>query len=203
MGVAAGVPGARYSKLISANVFLGGGAMDRLVLGRCLIPVIATFTFAVLIGDVHARGIRIHWGAAVARGMAHAGSRTYGQDVLNQDQLEKCLKIERCININADKIEFESENLKQLERDLNDFSNNLKRQYLLVDRYNSSSVDFYNNSVAKQKMMVADYNSRILPNNTLVQNHNKNIDDFNSSCANKKYYEVDMQAARQSVAKMP
>lgn len=96
------------------------------------------------------------------------GRGHYSQNVLTQDQLKTCLTKERHTNTLSAEVDQDAADLNEQER--------------RVDLYSQSSVDAFNRRVH-------NYNAK-------VQQLQSAVNEFNALCADKGYYESDMQAAK-------
>jgi hypothetical protein len=99
-------------------------------------------------------------------GRGLSGSGAYRPGILTQSDLERCLLMERNINRAADSIERQESILRTT----------------YVDQYSAHSVN--------------SYNMRVSALNSAIDGYNQSVDDFNQLCANKQYYENDMNAVR-------
>lgn len=95
----------------------------------------------------------------------------YSGSVLSQEQLKSCLVREKQINALSEEVDRDEAYLAEQER--------------LVDLYSQTSVDAFNKKAHH-------YNSK-------VQQLKSSIDTCNNLCADKAYYESDMQAARNAL----
>lgn len=98
------------------------------------------------------------------RGLA-AGAKSSGP-TLSRTQLQECVAQERRINSAMEKLDRDEASIEQQES--------------TVNRYSQKSVDSFNASVNRFNANGAAANAQ--------------VDTFNTSCANRAYYESDMRA---------
>lgn len=130
------------------------------------------------------------------RGRGLPNGASYKGPVLTRDQLRQCVAEQKAINASetdADRLQnllAESEaNIKSLEAEIN-------ARQPLVDRYSQESVDEFNALIDRHQRLVASHNAAIPGVKTKVQQVNAAVERFNMSCADRVYYESDMQAVR-------
>ena len=124
------------------------------------------------------------------------GRGAYGPNVLDQDKLERCLRLEGEINAGAETVDAEEAALNARKAEIERLSREIDLRAARVDQYSQVSVDGYNRLVEQHRSMAGEFNARLSAFNTRVEAHNARVADFNSLCAERYYYEADMRAAR-------
>lgn len=157
---------------------------------RGLLRILAGAPLAAPV-PAHARRSRVRFS-----GSGMAGRGAYAPDVLTQDQLARCLTLERDINAGADGIETAEEALKRQETEIDRLGRDIDLRAARVDRTSQAAVDGHNRLVSQHRAMVRDFNARLAGFNARVEAHNAQVANFNGSCAQRRYYESDMQAVR-------
>ena len=157
--------------------------------------VFAALCVAVAATDCEAKGIKVK----IPRGVGLHGKPSYGPDVLKPDQLEQCLRLERDINSGADTLDATEQALNAKTQTVDQLGKDLNRSQLNMDRTSQLAIDLHNSKVSRYNKLVREYRYEEKDFNERVRIHNANIDQFNTGCANKKYYEIDMKAAREKV----
>ena len=143
-------------------------------------------------------------GAKAVNGVKH-----YNSGTLTVEQLRACLRLEQKVDgsefdlsSKQSPIEIQEQKLKSLEREMS----NLKA-YLDVDQnakfYTQQQVDEFNSKVERYNQFISAYNIELEHYKTLGANynraigqHNKLVNDFQVSCAGKRYYEDDLISAK-------
>ena len=117
-------------------------------------------------------------------------------DVLKPDQLERCVKTEKEINASSDTLDSVEAALSKQASDIERIGPEIDRSAAQLDRTSQTAVDTHNAKVQRYQATIKDYNAQIAAFNSRADRHNAQLTEFNSTCANKKYYESDMQAVR-------
>jgi hypothetical protein len=125
-----------------------------------------------------------------------SGRGSYGPGVLTQDQLEQCIRLERDINTRADSVDAEEAALNARQAEIERLGMEIDLRAGRVDRYSQVSVDNYNRLVMQHRSKVGDFNARLPAFNARVEAHNAQVGEFNAICAQRRYYQSDMQAVR-------
>jgi hypothetical protein len=137
------------------------------------------------------RGLKLRFGRGVARTL---GRKQYTEDVLTQDALRDCISneaeinyISKAMDVSKSRVEIEQSEMDQLGRDL-DFKQSM------LNRYSQTDVDNYNSLIKQFESRRTKYSVMVDKYNLDRKDLNHTIDMFNSKCANKKYYEDDLEA---------
>lgn len=134
------------------------------------------------------------------RGVGLPGRGNYSSpDVLKPDQLEQCVQSEKDINTSSDTLDSTEVALDKLSTEIERLGQEIDRSAAQLDRTSQAAVDGHNAKVQRYQAMVKDYKARIVGFNSRAEAHNAQLAQFNTNCANKKYYESDMQAVRSRI----
>jgi predicted nucleic acid-binding Zn-ribbon protein len=136
---------------------------------------------------------RFSFGRGILRGTTR---KQYSSDVLSVDQLRKCISLENELDSVSSSLDQSRIELDAHSAELSKMQMSLRLEEIAVDVYNQESVDQYNNSIADFRRKQDDYNYRVESYNSKLEVARTLNSDFNFRCANKKYYEDDMEAAR-------
>lgn len=137
-------------------------------------------------------------------GRGLTGRKTYTlPNVLKPEELRVCLQREAAINSLGEQLDADEVFLQQNQVQLDQTGRNLDAMNARVDVYSSASVNAYNREVERHRRMVADYNRQLPKFNARAEAFNNQIQEFNGACANKSYYEDDMQTARAALESKP
>ncbi|MEE4383165.1 MAG: hypothetical protein V2J02_14285 [Pseudomonadales bacterium] len=121
------------------------------------------------------------------------GHRPIGH-VLTRAQLRECVAMEERIETMQSTIDSQKTELDGAERDLETLGTRLDREAIALDRYSQESVDRYNALVERHRQQIDAFNARVNEYNRLVDDGAPLIDRYNSSCAERAYYEDDLAA---------
>jgi len=113
---------------------------------------------------------------------------------MTRAQLSQCVQQQRAIDDDSTEIEVLQADLRRSEAELNAVESQIRRQELTLDRYSQESVDSYNRLVARHRRMVQAHNAKLPQVNGKIEQSNQAVERFNAQCAEKSYYESDMQA---------
>lgn len=130
------------------------------------------------------------------RGVGLPGRGSYGPDVLKLDELERCVRTEKDINAGSDTIDKAEIALKGRSDAIEQLNREIDRSAAQIDRTSQATINNHNAKVQRYQALVKDYNVQIASFNSRADAHNAQIKQFNANCANKKYYESDMQTVR-------
>jgi hypothetical protein len=144
---------------------------------------------------LEARRFRVNLG----RGIAAGGRKTYSASTLTQSQLEECLEVEAKLE-HLDQLLDKSETSVEAEQaKLTLQKSALESRQRAVNRHSQSEVDAFNRYVDQYEQARVQFNGRVNAHNSLVESGRGLVESYNGRCANKSYYEDDMQAARSAV----
>jgi hypothetical protein len=143
-----------------------------------------------------ARRIRINLGRGIARG----GRKTYGPGTMTQSELEECLITEGQLDELETTIERSEANIGSTELKLKSQKIGLEARQRTLNRYSQAEVASFNRSVDAYEGARLDFNENVKSHNALVQQSRDLASRFNQRCANKSYYEDDMDAAKTAVS---
>lgn len=147
-------------------------------------------------------------GAKAINGVKH-----YNSGTLTVEQLRSCLLLEKKVDDSEydlssklSLIEIQEQKLKNLEREMSTL-----KAYLDVNQnaefYSQQQVDEFNLKVEKYNQFIPVYNIDLdnyktleSDYNSVVGQHNKFVNDFQTSCAGKLYYEDDLVSAKSGLA---
>ncbi|MCD9471328.1 hypothetical protein [Photobacterium phosphoreum] len=134
------------------------------------------------------------------------GFKEYTSNTLTPIKLEQCLNLESQIgksekNLNRSNTQRKNQgkSLDKLESEVSslgyylDFNKN-KTFYSQseVDSFNKK-VSQYNNLTAKYNLQLELYRKLEVPHNKKIDSHNSQVNNFQISCARKRYYEDDLE----------
>lgn len=114
--------------------------------------------------------------------------------VLTREQLRQCVAEENAINASGAQVDALQASLEASEASINRLENQINAQEPFVDRYSQESVARFNALIERHKHLVATHNSNLPVVNARVDQVNAAVQRFNSKCADRVYYESDMQA---------
>jgi hypothetical protein len=134
-------------------------------------------------------------GKGIPQGASHSGT------VLSREQLRHCVDEERKINSLSDSVEIDQAMLDSEQAGLKQLERTIEREQFHVNRYSQESVDSFNSLVDQHRKKVAAFNNKLTPLNEKVSSLNSSIDGFNKQCAQRAYYESDMNAVLNRRAK--
>lgn len=121
------------------------------------------------------------------------GARHKGP-VLTRDQLRQCVAEQNTINTLESEMDRLRASLTQSEASINRLEAQISEQQPLIDRYSQESVDSFNALIDQHKRLVDAHNAKLPVTNISVEKVNSAVDRFNAKCADRVYYENDMQA---------
>lgn len=176
-----------------------GCAMRHFVTTKMLVVLAASLSIPC-IEYAHAKGLKLRFGSAIGRGLSHSGPRSYGPDVLTTDQLVICMRIEKDVNEGSEKADSVSAALTSEKQALDESFASLEKQRLTLNRQSQIAVDMFNRGVDEFQARSAAFNEKLPDYNAMITTLNAAVDKFNNSCTEKKYYESDMEAARNILA---
>ncbi|MGQ0792813.1 MAG: hypothetical protein ACT4NX_01865 [Deltaproteobacteria bacterium] len=139
---------------------------------------------------------------ADARGRRRAGFRTRGLSigarhkgpVLARDQLSQCVKEQNAINASGDQVDQLQASIAANAVKINRLETEITAQEGLVDVYSQDSIDSFNALVDRHRQLVAAHNNRLPDANARVEQVNAAVARFNAKCADRAYYQYDMDA---------
>lgn len=121
------------------------------------------------------------------------GARHKGP-VLTREQLRECVAEQNFINVSEAELERLQASIAQSEASINGLEAQINMQEPLVDRYSQESINSFNALIDRHKRLVAAHNAKLPDTNNRVQQINTFVQKFNEKCADRVYYESDMQA---------
>lgn len=143
---------------------------------------------------VMATPLAIAKGRARFRGRGLASGSSYKGPVMTRAQLAQCVQMQRDIDSDSVEVEILQADLRKSESELNALEAQIRRQEAMLDRYSQESVDSYNRLVARHRRLVQAHNAKLPEVNAVIDRSNGAVERFNAQCAEKSYYESDMQA---------
>lgn len=159
-------------------------------LRRRLVFALAAVTLAVLPTPALARrGRRVRMSG---RGLA-SGATSSGP-ALSREALRSCISLQNAINQDADAIDASSARFESEKLRLDQYERVVAMQSASLDQFDAYSVDSYNQSVGIHQAMVQSYNTNLPSFNQRVADQNAAVERLNVRCADKAYFESDMQA---------
>jgi len=198
----------RYcNKLIKVDVF--AMAINRqLVFLCCIVFAVACFISAEAFAK-KGLGSLFRSGSSV---IGSKGSKLYDKDVLTVKDLQACLLMENKIDKATTKLDKKRLTWELAGKQLDSEKLNITEIKSGVDQdktrtlYTQNEVDNANKNVDQFNLAVGNYNLSVKSfqslqgdYNLLIDSYNLLFDDFEVDCANKSYYEDDMQLAKRVV----
>jgi hypothetical protein len=124
------------------------------------------------------------------------GRGPYGSGILDQNDLERCVKMEGEINAGAAAIDTEEASVNARRGELERLTREIEQSAARVDRSSPAAVSRHNKLVEQQRTAANEFNAGLPAFNARVERHNKRMDAFDSGCAAHRFYEADMRAVR-------
>lgn len=139
---------------------------------------------------------------AVARGGRRAGFRLRGLpngarhkgSVLTRDQLRQCVNEQKEINTGSDLVDRLQSSISVDAAEISRLERQIAVQESLVNVYSQESVDEFNALISRHRKMVTAYNDRLPAAKARVEQMNAAVSRFNAKCADRVYYQSDMNA---------
>lgn len=170
--------------------------------------LLTAFCVTLLPSPVDARrGIKFGGGSRAIDGI-----KRYGADTLTVSQLKDCLKLEAKFDATAEKINAEQPGLDERKNELKEISAKISelREFLESNKdaefTSQGQVDAYNAKARTFNQLIDEYNKKLDTykvdeenHNVKIDTHNEVVNQFQSECAGKRYYEDDMVAAKGSL----
>lgn len=151
---------------------------------------LALFVAASRPADARRRGrVRVGGGGLPGRG-------PYTADILTQDQLDRCIRLEASVNRNAEMLEAMDADLAAREASIDRLGHEIDRSTATLNRYSQAAVNNHNQMVVQHQALVRAFNASLPNHNAQIDAFNRQVSDFNALCAQKRYYEADMAAVR-------
>ena len=139
---------------------------------------------------------------AAGRGGRRAGFRLRGLpngarhkgSGLTRDQLRQCVNEQKVINAGSGQVDRLQASISVDAAEISRLERQIAAQESLVNVYSQESVDQFNALVNRHRQMVTAYNDRLPAANARVEQMNAAVRRFNTECADRVYYESDMNA---------
>lgn len=153
----------------------------------CIVTVVSPTVALARRGRLRLRG-----------GVAGRGRRAYDAETLTPDELRGCLQQEEQISAIEEAFDSEVASFEALEREIAQLDQNLSTREVTLNVYDKGDVDAFNQMVVRRNALVDRYqmiyDSRIrIAQDELHRRH----ETFNDNCANKRYFEEDLNEIRQ------
>jgi hypothetical protein len=139
-----------------------------------------------------AQGGRVRFYGAALPGSGDA----YGSGVMNQNDLEHCVRLEHEINAGAGAMEAEEARIAAGRAEIEGLNREIEQSAARLDRNNRPAVKRHDALVERQRAAAADFNARLPAFNARARRHNARMNEFNTGCAANRFYEADMRAVR-------
>jgi ElaB/YqjD/DUF883 family membrane-anchored ribosome-binding protein len=118
----------------------------------------------------------------------------HGKPVLSREALRECVARQDELSAASAELERMEASLAAETAGIDELNALIERREALVNRYSQQSVDEFNALVDRQRRAVHGYNEKLSQMNERFAAHNRSVDLFNANCADREYYEDDMQA---------
>lgn len=122
--------------------------------------------------------------------------KIYDEDTLKPEDITACLKTDQDIVRQEQQLADYEQTLVDFKADIEKLAADLDKRRKQIDGSDAKAVDVYNKRVDRHRAMIDRYNQKFLP--TLSErriNLNTAIDQYNTNCADKAYFEEDWLAA--------
>jgi hypothetical protein len=162
---------------------------------RYLVLGLLTSSFALLLASpAYARRFRLpRMGGIVAR------TKRYTADTMTQADLERCLVRGQEIDNEELSVSVTEQELTLLQSELDDLGREIDSDRRTLDQYSQAAVDRFNAKIDVYEEQRLAFNNAVERYNRSADAFNSTLTTYNAACANKSYYEDDMQAARAAV----
>lgn len=132
-------------------------------------------------------------------GGLRGGRKTYGEKHLTQDKLERCLLQGSDLNRSEASLAESEARVIRMQAEFEELHERLEAEGRRVDKYSQASIDAYNVSVARYEAARHEFNAAVDLHNGSLNSFNAAVSQYNAACADRLYYEDDMEAARAAV----
>lgn len=126
--------------------------------------------------------------------------KIYDENTLKPEDITACLKTDQDIVRQEQKLGDYELTLADFKADIEKLAADMDKRRKQIDGSDAKAVDAYNKRVDRHRSMIDRYNQKFLP--TLAERRarlNTSIDQYNSNCADKSYFEEDWLAAVQQL----
>lgn len=122
--------------------------------------------------------------------------KIYDENTLKPEDITRCLRTDQAIVRQEKQLADYEKTLLDFKTEIEDLAADLDERRKQIDGSDPKAVDAYNKRVDRHRAMIERYNDKFLP--TLADRRTKlnaSIDQYNTGCADKSYFEEDWLAA--------